>query len=151
QLDEDQPHLAQLIALNQTLHVTRAYTRSRPLPCLRFADGTEVRLGELLNTLVRGLAVGTAAAPPQAHFPISGIAADESGAGYVDSAEGRAHGDRCPLLTFACVDVRADTWKGLPHGNFRSAEDRLLFEYAASLGVNRTIDDPAWEPSRKQA
>jgi hypothetical protein len=147
-LEDARPDLAQLITLNEALQLTHPVTLSRPLHELRFADGTLARFSDVLNVLVRGLAAGTDAPCADDGWPLPTVERTPS---YLDTAPGRAHGDRCALLTYACVDAAEGEWEGRSAGVFACAEDRLLFEYAAGLGVNRTIDDPAWEPARDHA
>jgi hypothetical protein len=133
------PRLAQLIRLNRALRLVHAPTLHWALPVLRLgASGEEVRVRDVLDDLTRGLAAGTA---------LGAV----GGRSYSDTETGRAYGEQCHLLSFAGVHLTETDRDRLPAGAFSSAEDRMVFEYAACIRLGDSVDNPVWVPSARQA
>jgi hypothetical protein len=142
-----QPRLAQLIDLNRAMQLVHSPSASRKAPRLSFdAGGPPSSLRELLNHLTQGLA---GAEPWDQQFHPLGIAAAKTP--YTDTEVGFAYGERCHLLSYGCVELADRTPTALPAGVFASGEDRMLFEFGAGIGLNRTVEDPMWVPSPEQA
>lgn len=134
------PRLSELIRLNRGLRLVYPPVVGWKLPVLRLrATGAAPRLRDLLDDLLRGLADTSAA---------HGSGAARA---YTETEAGRAFGEHCQLLSYACVGLAEEQQKCLSAGVFPTGVDRLLFEYAASLGLNETIDNAVWVPSRRQA
>ncbi|MBL8793214.1 MAG: hypothetical protein JNM56_04860 [Planctomycetia bacterium] len=145
-----QPRLAQFIELNQAMQVVHAPSTSRRTPRLTFdAGGPPSSLRELLNHLTQGLVGGHGAEPWDGQFHPLGIVPARTP--YTDSEAGVAYGERCHLLSYACADLADRSRSALPAGVFASGEERMLFEYAAGIGLNQTVEDPMWVPSPEQA
>jgi hypothetical protein len=117
------------------------------LPALRFAHtAQEVRVRDLFDFLLRGLAWGTALgddAPEPRRCPAE--------TGYTNSEPGRAYGEKCQLLSFACVQLTELDRVRLPAGSFPTSEERLLFEYGACIRLGDSVHNPVWTPSTRQA
>jgi len=141
-----QPRLGQLIALNQALRLVHSPSASWTPPRFTFGGGAPVGLRDLLNHLTQGL-VG--AAPWDGQFQPLGAPSTQTP--YTDTEAGLAYGERCHLLSYACIDLADRTPAALPAGVFASGEDRMLFEYGAGIGLNQTVEDPMWVPSPEQA
>jgi hypothetical protein len=144
-LRDDRPGLAQLIDLNQALQLVHPPGATWKLPRLFFdSGGGQSSVRDLLNYLTQGLA-----GPPRwdGEFHPLGIA----GTAYTDTEAGLAYGERCQLLSYACVHLADRSPAALPAGAFATGEDRVLFEYGAGIGLNQTVENPMWMPSPEQA
>jgi hypothetical protein len=64
---------------------------------------------------------------------------------YSQTAAGQIYSERCQILSFAALGV--DPSPQFSAGDFASAEDRLLFEFASSLGAGDAVSKPEWVPS----
>jgi hypothetical protein len=132
----EHPRLGQLIALNAALRLVLPPTLSWDLPRLRFRPPVgDLSMRDLLNFLTRGLVEGHEA--PEA--------------GYADSEAGRAYGERCHVFSYACVHLGEVDRAALPAGAFADGEDRLLYEYAACIGLGESVANPVWVPAPEQA
>src|SRR5581483_11272717 len=130
-LASERPRLSELIRLNQALRLVHPPTLDWDLPVLRLhATGEPLHLRDLIDFLLQGLASGSAL-PGAGALPAAGGAA---GARYTDTEAGRAHGERCQLLSYACVHLTEEGRAGLESGPFPAGVDRMLFEYAACIG-----------------
>jgi hypothetical protein len=143
-LRAERPGLAALIDLNGGLRtLLRAPAPSWKLPVLRFAGGQgETRVRGLMDTLTAGM--GQAPGSPVA--PLVSLGPGGSGAGA-----GRGYGGACFVVSYACADLGGAAARRLGPGAFATAEDRVLFEYAACLGLGTSVHNPAWVPSEEQA
>ena len=149
-LRDRQPKLAQLIELNQALRLVHSPSTTWKLPRLHFdAGGAPAALPDLLNHLTQGLVGGHGAAPWDGRFHPLGVETPETP--YTDTEAGLAYGERCHLLSYACVNLADRTPAALPAGVFASGEDRMLFEFGAGIGLNQTVENPMWVPSPEQA
>jgi hypothetical protein len=145
----DAPRMAQLIELNRLLRLVHPPTLSWTLPLMHFArTGAALRVRDLMNFLTQGL-VG----PVDVLGPLEAPAENDEAAEtpYTDTEAGRACGERCHLLSYACVGLGEAGRAQLPAGVFGSGEDRLLYEYAACIGLGETVHNPMWVPSPEQA
>jgi hypothetical protein len=148
-LRHDRPHLAQLIDLNQTVRTVHPLGRSWALSQLFFCGGDAATVPDLMNYLTQGLVRPPLPVREGGPFHSLGISSGETP--YTDTEAGIAYGERCQLLSYACVDLTAADESTLPAGPFGSGEDRLLYEYAACIGLGRSASDPTWVPSPEQA
>jgi hypothetical protein len=146
-VEGEAPGLASLIRLNDALRLVHAPALTAALPVLRFAGGEELTVPDLLNFLMQGLvAPWDIPDEERAIFPSASVSLDTA---YTDTNAGRAYGERCHLLSYACVDLaRAGE---LPAGAFPSAADRVLFEYAACIGLGESVHNPVWVPTAENA
>jgi hypothetical protein len=135
-LRNERARLSQLIELNQAMRLVHPPSLAWCLPALRLADGRMATVRELMNHLTEGLVrqLGEGPATP-----------------YTDTEPGLAYGERCQLLSYACVHLPGSDTEALPAGAFASGEDRLLFEYAAGIGLGQSVEHPMWVPSPEQA
>jgi hypothetical protein len=125
-LRAERPGLAGLIDLNSGLRNVQPPSFSWRLPVLRFPDGqAETSVRGLVDALTEGLA-GAETGPTLAF----------GGRGFV--------------LSYACTDL-GDRAARLAPGAFPSAEDRVLFEYAACIRLGDSAHNPTWVPSEEQA
>jgi hypothetical protein len=139
--------LASLIRLNDALRLVHPPPLAPALPLLRFAGGEELTVPDLLNFLTQGLA-----APwdvPEEERAIFPPATAPGGTPYTDTNAGRAYGERCHLLSYACVDLASAG--ELPAGPFPSAADRIVFEYATCIRLGESVDNPVWVPTPENA
>ncbi len=137
-LAAERPRLSELIRLNRGLQLVYPPALGWKMPVLRPRQGEAVPLRDLLDDLLRGLATPST----------TGGSATET---YTATEAGRAYGEHCQLLSYACVGLAEEAQKDLPAGVFPTGVDRVLFEYAASLGLGETIANAVWAPSRRQA
>jgi hypothetical protein len=147
----EHPRLSELIRLNQALRQVHPPKRSAPMPVMRFWGGEEAGVGQLINFLVGGLASRwTVPEEDRGVFPAP-VARGAVERPYTDSEAGRAYGERCHLVSYGCVDLAALPEADLPRGVFSCPVDRLLFEYAACIGLGESVNNPVWTPSGEQA
>jgi hypothetical protein len=143
----ERPGLGDLIQIERDVRLVHPPHASAPLPRLRFhASGEELTVPALLDYLTQGL-VGDWAVPGEdrALFP----APSRKGPSYVESDAGRAYGERCRVLSYACIDLeKADDQSP---GTFNTAGERLLFELAAGIGLGESAHNPMWVPAPEQA
>jgi hypothetical protein len=142
-LDNERARLAQLIELNRAIRLVHPLSVGWSLPELCVGSGT-VTVRDLMNFLTQGL-VGAARGPFQA------LGATPAGLPYTDTEPGLAYGERCQLLSYACIHLTPQDQAALPAGAFPSGEERLLFEYATNIGLGQSVDNPMWVPSAEQA
>jgi hypothetical protein len=150
-LAEENPRLGSLVHLNHTLRHVHSPTRAASMPTLRLAGGEEVTVRDLMNYLTQGMA-GPWAIPEEDRglFPSrSALRAVERP--YTDSEAGRSYGERCHLVSYACIDLSAPDAAGLQAGAFTRVTDRLLFECATGIGLGESVSNPVWVPSEEQA
>jgi hypothetical protein len=137
-LASERPTLGRLIALNAAVRLVHPPTLAWKLPALRLADGAEdFRVRDLMAHLTDGLT-----APG---------GRDEEEIPYTDTEAGRAYGGTLELLSFACVGLGNAGRAALPAGAFASGEDRILYEFAACIGLGETVTNPMWAPAPEQA
>jgi len=137
------PRLSQLIELNRSVRLIQPPSAGWSLAQLRF-DHCQATVRDLINHLTQGL-VGDGKDP----FQPLGTTMQETA--YTDTEAGMAYGERCQLLSYASVHLDEADRAALPAGVFSCGEDRLLFEYAASIGLGQSVDHPMWVPSPEQA
>jgi hypothetical protein len=151
-LREDRPGLGRLIALNSALRVVHPPSLAWTLPVLHLpATGEELRVCDLLNGLTQGLVQPLAFLDGEGgpiFLRLPGAAGER---GYTDTEAGRAYGERCELLSYGCVHLSESQRLELPAGVFAGCEERLLFEYAACIGLGESVRNPMWVPSPEQA
>jgi hypothetical protein len=135
--------LSQLIELNRAIRLVHPLSVGRSLADLCFAGAT-VTVSDVMNFLTQGM-VGAVRGP---FLPLGATA---TGVPYTDTEPGLAYGERCQLLSYACVHLAAQDQAALPAGAFASGEERLLFEYAINIGLGESVDNPMWVPSAEQA
>src|SRR5262249_5575044 len=119
---------------------------------LDLAGHTRLSVRELINYLVDGIACpwdvpeeGRGLFPaPAARFP-------PQRRPYTDTEAGRTYGERCHLVSQACVDLASVPASELPAGAFPSGADRLVFEYATDIGLGESVHNPTWVPAPEQA
>ncbi len=146
-LREMPPRLARLIELNQALRLVHPPSTAWKMPRLFFdTGGPQTSIRDLVNYLLQGL-VGASSGDGQFH-PLGTSTARTP---YTDTEAGLAYGERCQLLSYACIQMGDRTETALPAGVFASGEDRMLFEYGAGIGLNQTVANPMWVPSPEQA
>ncbi len=144
-LRAERPRLSQLIELNQAMRLVHPPSLSWALPTLHFDSGGEpATLRDLLNFLLQGMT-----AAPVGDFQPLGT--PSVGTAYTDGEAGLAYGERCQLFSYACAPLSRLGPDELPAGAFLSGEDRVLFEYAAGIGLGDAVDNPMWVPSPEQA
>lgn len=142
-LGTERARLAQLIELNRALRLVHPLSVGKPLPVLHFDSGT-LTVAELMNFLTQGLVCA-------ARGPFQPPGATPAELPYTDTEPGLAYGERCQLLSYACVHLTPQVQAALPAGAFPSGEERVLFEYATNIGLGQSVDDPMWVPSAEQA
>jgi hypothetical protein len=131
----ERPRLGELIGLNAALRLVLPPTLSWELPRLRFRPPVgDLSMRDLLELLADGLVEG-----------------DDTGVGYTDTEPGRAYGERCHLFSYACVHLGEAERAALPAGVFADGADRLLYEYAACIGLGESVRNPVWVPAPEQA
>jgi hypothetical protein len=128
--------LSSLIHLNQALRQVLPLSRYTRLARFHLAGSEPLDLRDLMNDLTGGLT------HPE---DVRG------GRPYTDSEAGRTYGERCHLVSHACVDLEGLTPAELPAGPFPGAADRLVFELAACIGLGESVHNPTWVPSPDQA
>jgi hypothetical protein len=141
-LDRAQPHLGELVALNSGLRVLQPSSLLWQPPRLRFAQ-TELTVQELFHRLTAGLSAGDAGSDDLLDAPPC-----DRDLNPCDRED--AYGERANLLSYACVHLDETARAAIPAGAFPVAEDRLLFEYAACIGLGESVHNPAWVPSPEQ-
>jgi hypothetical protein len=144
------PRLSMLIRLNQALRQVLPLTRNACVAHLLLPGGARLTVRELMNFLVGGIATPwdlpqqeRSVFPDPSCFP----ACDRP---YTDSEAGRTYGERCHLVSQACVDLAKEP-TDLPAGPFATAVDRVVFEYATCIGLGESVHNPTWVPSPEQA
>jgi hypothetical protein len=140
-LDGQRSRLSQLIELNRHVRLVHPFSAGKSLAKLEF-DRCHVTVRNLMNYLTQGL-VG---AGDNGIQPLGTVATTA----YTDSDAGRAYGERCQLLSYASVQLTDADRAALPAGVFHNGEDRLLFEYAASIRLGQSVDQAMWVPSAEQ-
>jgi hypothetical protein len=143
-LDLPQARLSQLIELNRSIRLIQPLSASWALPRLRLDSGM-LTVRDLMNFLTQGL-VGVAGGPFQTL-----VGTTSARLPYTDSEHGLAYGERCQLLSYACVHLTPQDQAALPAGAFPSGEERMLFEYANNIGLGQSVDNPMWVPSPELA
>ncbi len=142
--------LSMLIRLNQALRQVIPPNRHAGTARLHFSGGANVSMRELVNYLVQGIASEWDLPERQRGcFPAPLPAAAQRP--YTDTEAGRAYGERCHLVSQACVDLAGLTAGELPAGPFPAGADRLVFEYATGIGLGESVHNPTWVPSAEQA
>jgi hypothetical protein len=143
--------LSQLIDLNSALRQVHPLNLSWHLPVVRFQQGgEEVQVRDLMNFLTRGLVSPPDHQTEQLDLFPSFPSRDSLDTAYTDTEAGRAYGERCHLLSYACVALAHLSSLDLPAGAFASGVDRVLFEYAACISLGRSVRDPEWVPAPGQ-
>ena len=144
-LDEETPTLSRLISLNAAVRLIHPLNLSWTLPTLRFVGGEEASTRDLMNYLTRGLT------EPDDVESLGRPMGREGDAAYTETEAGRAYGERFQLLSYACADLTTLGPDALPAGAFARAEDRVLFEFAACIGLGESVHNPVWAPAPEQA
>jgi hypothetical protein len=147
-----QVRLGQLIALNAGMRLVHPPTFSWNLPVLHLEEtGAELPVGEVMNCLTRGL-VGQLEPGADEGPAFRPTATDgEARAIYTETEAGYAYGERCELLSYACIHLTEEGRRELPAGPFGKATDRLLYELATCTNLGESVRNPIWVPSRQQA
>jgi hypothetical protein len=140
-LRAERPRLGALIDLNGGLRHVQAQSPFSRLPRLRFVGAQgDIAVRTLTDFLTQGLADGVEPLDSRRFARVP----------YSETEVGRAYGGRCFVLSYACTDLGPQA-KQLAAGAFPTGEDRVLFEYAASVPLGDTVINPAWVPSEEQA
>jgi hypothetical protein len=147
-LGGQRPGLSELIRLNNALRLVHPPTALTALPTLRFAGGEGLTVPELFDYLLQGM-TGPWGLPEEERALFPSPRPDRPARPYTGTEAGRSYGERCELLSYACVDLAAAG--DLPAGPFPSAGDRVLFELAACVGLGESVHNPVWVPSAEQA
>jgi hypothetical protein len=147
-LASDAIQLSHLIGLNASLRTIHPPTISYPRAHLRFNNSVnEVYMHDVIDFLLQGIASDEEIVPDLTRFTAPEVAPRRLR--YTESELGQAYGERCHILSYACVDLKSlgsDT-----AGNFKSVEDRIAFEYLYCLPTGLTLEDPTWMPSEAYA
>jgi hypothetical protein len=143
--------LSMLIRLNQSLRQVLPLTRHAGLARLRLATGAQVSMRELVNYLTQGMASPWDVPEAQRCLFPAPLPLPPAERLYTDTETGRTYGERCHLVSQACVDLSGLTAAEMPAGAFPSGADRLVFEYATGIGLGESAHNPTWVPSPEQA
>jgi hypothetical protein len=147
-----QAGLGQLIALNGGLRLVHPPTFSWTLPVLRLQEtGAELRIADVINCLTRGLVGQLERGEDEGQFFRPRGADSRTRTAYTETEPGYAYGERCELLSYACIHLTEAERRELPAGPFRKVTDRLLYEFATCTGLGESVRNPIWVPSRQQA
>jgi hypothetical protein len=147
---DERPRLSSLVHLQQALRNVHPLTRAMPMPVLRLGSGEEITVRALMNFLTQGL-VSSWAIPEEDRGIFLEPACGTGDRPYTDTEAGRSYGERCHLMSYACVDLSRMAADELPAGAFASATDRILFEYATCIGLGESVHNAVWIPSPEQA
>ncbi len=143
-LTEPTPLFSQIIQMNKALQMVHPPSLSYRLPTFRLkASGAEMELRGLIDVLMQGVGVGTT-------IPEEEVLRFTSAPGYTDSEAGRAYGERCYALSYACLAFFEGEHQTLPKGTFATGEARMLFEFASHVGLGESVDNPMWVPAPEQ-
>jgi hypothetical protein len=145
------PRLSMLIRLNQALRLVHPPNRHARVASLQFSGGVQLSVREWMNYLVQGISTSWEVPEQErAQFPCP-MKAPSCHRPYTDTEAGRTYGERCHLVSQACVDLSGANADDLPAGAFPAAADRLVFEYATGIGLGESVHNPTWVPSPEQA
>jgi hypothetical protein len=145
------PQLSQLIDLNACLRTVLPPSLSWNLPALHFPGASRpLRMADLVHLLTDGFHQTSPDRPLS--DGVAEVLAGERVADRppTDTEAVQTHGERCQFLACACVPLGAGA-AALPAGVFDTAEDRLLFEVGACIGLGSSVDDPVWVPAQEYA
>lgn len=150
-LAENPERLSKLIDLNYHLRLVHPPQIGWTLPTLRFGN-PEVKMSvrALMDFLLQEM-VSTDSSLSSDPVSFAKLWEQSQLKHYTDSESGQVYGERCQLLSFACVNIEEDSRESLESGAFACAEDRLLYEFATSTALGDSVSRPEWKPASEWA
>jgi len=148
-LNRDSPLLSQLVDLNYYLRLVHAPNINWRLPELNFnRQAQAVSVRDLMDFLTQGMVneSGHLSELTQWKAHLSTSTQKRSS----ESEAGQVYGERCHVFSYATVNLIENENDNSPNGVFGSLKDRLVFEFASSIGIGSTVDsvhNPMWIPS----
>ena len=147
------PPMAHLLDLNYYLRLVYPPTVKFDLPSLKFGQ-TTTTVREMLDFLTQELTTSSESRNPD-QKPLSleeylKTIAHGTKHRYSDSIAGQTYGERCQLLSYACVNLANESANTPEKGNFPTVKDRVLFEFASCLSLGDAVTNPMWIPSLEQ-
>jgi hypothetical protein len=148
-VDETPAKLSQLIDLNYYLRTVHPPTVPWTLPTLRFDNGsTSVTVRDFLDYLLQGMT----ASQDSITTDISGFINDlrqSKQNRFTDTEFGQVYGERCQILSYACIGVDVADKDKKAAGPFGSDLDRLLYEFASCTALGDSVSQAMWIPSQE--
>lgn len=149
-LTELEPKLFRLVDLNYYLRTVHPPKVGWMLPTLGLAGyKSELRVRDLIDYLLRGMVRDAAPLNLDLTEFADWLKRDECRR-YTDSEAGQVYGERCQLVSYACIDLRQSPGRAAA-GPFAGGEERILYEYATCTPPGASIEQAEWRPSEAQA
>lgn len=149
-LEEAAPQLGQLIDLNYYLRLVHPPNINWNLPELNIRQGgTKMMVRDLMDFLTQGMADNNANIDDLKQF-MARLSTSTDGR-VSDSEAGQVYGERCHVFSYACLKLNDKSSATPSAGIFESVKDRLVFEFASSIPVGDSVNNPMWIPSTEYA
>jgi hypothetical protein len=149
-LQGEAPQLGQLVDLNYYLRQVHPPNINWVLPRVTIArTPNAMTVRDLMDFLTQGIVAGEGDIHDLAQYLPR--LSDPATRRYSESEAGQVYGERCHVLSYACVDLSDEKRAGGAKGVFEAVEDRLLFEFASSIAVGDSVTKPMWIPSTDYA
>lgn len=145
----EEHRLSKVIDLNRYLRlVHKPYITWQP-QLIRFAKfKTELSTRDLLDSVLYGIANSFDPLEFNPDAFVETLKRNENQR-YTESEAGQIYGERCHLLSFACL-TGAESTTSATTGAFADESDRLLYEFATCTRLGDSINEPEWRPSPAQ-
>lgn len=143
-LEEDSPQLGQLIDLNYYLRLVHPPNINWTLPRLS-AEQTTMTVRDLMDFLTQGMADNDTNIYNLARF-VDRLYTSAPRR-LSESEAGQVYGERCHIFSYACLNLKDNNSDNTSNGVFESVKDRLVFEFASSIPVGDSVNNPMWVPS----
>jgi hypothetical protein len=149
-LQEDSPQLGQLIDLNYYLRIVHPPNINWTLPELSFTQtANTMTVRDLMDFLTQGMVDNDANIYDLTQFMAH--LSTSTHRRFSESEAGQVYGERCHVFSYACLNLMDDNSSSASKGVFKSVKDRLVFEFASSISVGDSVNNPMWIPSSEYA
>jgi hypothetical protein len=149
-LEEDSPQLGQLIDLNYYLRIVHPPNINWMFPQLSFEQmANTMTVRDLMDFLTQGMLDNDANIHDLAQYMAQ--LPDSVPKRFSESEAGQVYGERCHVFSYACLNLKDNSFDNTSKGVFESVKDRLVFEFVSSIPVGDSVNNSMWVPSPEYA
>jgi hypothetical protein len=148
-LDQDSPQLNQLVDLNYFLRLVHAPNIAWKFPEIRFSKHAHtITMRDLMDFLTQPMVSEVEQIDNLVAWKASVSGSKRTRISETEA--GQVYGERCNVFSYACVNIEENGIDNSSNGVFGSLKDRLVFEYASSIAIGDSVNNPMWIPSAEQ-